>query len=179
MFSYGPCHMAEQKQGDQLEPTYSSSVRIPDVALRIHQKRWTIGRSDERGSGISMLVAQHDDDDTYKYKYLSPSLSIVINEDNVGVGATLFPRLLHFTLDMYLILLSVSRRYQVPISKSLVWHNQGMNPTLSIIRYVSRVKWSNPGKGVAPSPAPQCSSHWKGSLLVALNYGRQLLLYQY
>ena len=26
---------------------------------------------------------------------------------------------------------------------------------LSIIRYVSRVKWSNPGKGVAPSPSPQ------------------------
>ena len=24
--------------------------------------------------------------------------------------------------------------------------------TLSIIRYVSRVKWSNPGKGVVPSP---------------------------
>ena len=28
--------------------------------------------------------------------------------------------------------------------------------TLSFIRYVSRVKWSNPGKGVAPSPTPQC-----------------------
>ena len=28
MHSYGPLHMAEQKQGDQLEPTYSSSVRI-------------------------------------------------------------------------------------------------------------------------------------------------------
>ena len=26
--------------------------------------------------------------------------------------------------------------------------------TLSIIRYRSRVKWSNPGKGVAPSPTP-------------------------
>ena len=26
--------------------------------------------------------------------------------------------------------------------------------TLSIIMYVSRVKWSNPGKGVAPSPTP-------------------------
>ena len=26
--------------------------------------------------------------------------------------------------------------------------------TLSNIRYVSRVKWSNPGKGVAPSPTP-------------------------
>ena len=31
--------------------------------------------------------------------------------------------------------------------------------TLSIIRYVSRVKWSNPGKGVAPSATPQCSSY--------------------
>ena len=31
--------------------------------------------------------------------------------------------------------------------------------TLSIIRYVSRVKWSNPGKGVAPSPTPWCSSY--------------------
>ena len=46
--------------------------------------------------------------------------------------------------------------------------------TLSNIRYVSRVKWSNPGKGVAPSPTPQCNSDWKGSLLVALDYGRQL-----
>ena len=26
----------------------------------------------------------------------------------------------------------------------------------------SRVKWSNPGKGVAPSSTPQCSSYWKG-----------------
>ena len=51
--------------------------------------------------------------------------------------------------------------------------------TLSIIRYVSRVKWSNPGKEVAPSSTPQCSSYWIGSLLVALDYGRQLyyLLY--
>ena len=52
--------------------------------------------------------------------------------------------------------------------------------TLSNIRYISRVKWSNPGKGVAPSPTPRCSSYWKGSLLVTLNYGRQLyLLYIY
>ena len=40
--------------------------------------------------------------------------------------------------------------------------------TLSNIRYISRVKRSNPGKRVAPSPIPQCSSYWKGSLLVAL-----------
>ena len=29
--------------------------------------------------------------------------------------------------------------------------------TLSIIRYGSRIKWSNPGKGVAPFPTPWCS----------------------
>ena len=49
--------------------------------------------------------------------------------------------------------------------------------TLSIIRYVSRVKWSNPGKIVAPSPTSQCSSYWKRSLWVALDYSRQLYLY--
>ena len=58
MFSNGPLHMAEQKQGDQLEPIYSSSVRIRDVALRTSQKQCTIGRSGERESGISVLVAR-------------------------------------------------------------------------------------------------------------------------
>ena len=62
MYSYGPPHMAEQKQDDQHEPRYSSLVRIRDVALRTCQKRLTIGRSGERGSGISVLAARHDDD---------------------------------------------------------------------------------------------------------------------
>ena len=31
--------------------------------------------------------------------------------------------------------------------------------TLSNIRYVSRVKWSNPRKGVVPIPTPRCSSY--------------------
>ena len=50
--------------------------------------------------------------------------------------------------------------------------------TLSNIRYVSRVKWSTPAKGVAPfpTPLPRCSNYWKGSLLVAVNYGCQLYL---
>ena len=49
--------------------------------------------------------------------------------------------------------------------------------TLSIIRYVLRVKWSNPGKGVAPSSTPRSSSYWKGGFWVAPDYGRQLYLY--
>ena len=42
--------------------TYSSYVRTWDVALKTCQRRWTISRSGERVSGIS-LPAAHDDDD--------------------------------------------------------------------------------------------------------------------
>ena len=63
MYSYRPPYMAKQKQDDQLERTYSSYMRIQDVALKTCQRRWTIGRSGERDSGISVLAARHDDDD--------------------------------------------------------------------------------------------------------------------
>ena len=39
MYSCGPLHMDEQRQDDQLEPTYSSSVSIRDVALKTYQKQ--------------------------------------------------------------------------------------------------------------------------------------------
>ena len=48
----------QEKQDNQLEHTYSSYVRIQDVALKTCQRR-----SGERGSGISVLAARHDDDD--------------------------------------------------------------------------------------------------------------------
>ena len=60
-------HMAGQKQDDQLEHTYSSYVRIRDVARKTGQRRWTIGRSGERGSGNTVLSAWHDDDDDDVY----------------------------------------------------------------------------------------------------------------
>ena len=63
-------HMAEQKQDDQLELTYSSYVRIRDVAQKTCQRRWMIGRSGERGSGISVLAAWHDEDDDRRYSEL-------------------------------------------------------------------------------------------------------------
>ena len=66
MYSNGPPHMAEQKQDDQLEHTYSIYVRIRDVALKTCQRRWTIGRSGERESAMSVLTARHDDDDDLK-----------------------------------------------------------------------------------------------------------------
>ena len=55
--------MAKQKQDDQLEYTYSSYVRIRNVILKICPRRWMIGRSGDRRSGISVLAARHDDDD--------------------------------------------------------------------------------------------------------------------
>ena len=44
IYSYGPFHMAKQKQSDLLEGTC--------------RKRWTTGRGGERGSGISVLMAR-------------------------------------------------------------------------------------------------------------------------
>ena len=66
MYSYGSPHMAAQKQDDQLERTFSSYVRIQAVVLKTYLGRWTIGRSGERGSGISVLPARYDDDDDIK-----------------------------------------------------------------------------------------------------------------
>ena len=63
MYSYGPPHMAVQKQDDQHEHTFSSYVRIRDVVLKTYLGRWTLGRSGERGSGISVLPERYDDDD--------------------------------------------------------------------------------------------------------------------
>ena len=63
MYSYGPPHIAVQKQDDQLELTYSNYVRTQDVTLKTCLRRWMIGRNGERGSGISVLAARHDFDD--------------------------------------------------------------------------------------------------------------------
>ena len=60
--------MAMQKQDDQHERTFSSYVRIRDVVLKTYLGRWTIGRSGERGSGISVLPAWHDDDEERERK---------------------------------------------------------------------------------------------------------------
>ena len=69
LYSYGPPHMAVQKQDDQHEHTFSNYVRIQDVVLKTCLRRWTIGKSGERGSGISVLPARHDDD-IYIYIYI-------------------------------------------------------------------------------------------------------------
>ena len=67
----------------------------------------------------------------------------------------------------------------VSYERFLKWYLIPPCLTLSNKRYVSRVKWSNPRKEVSPSPTPWCSGYWKGSLLVTLDYGRQIYFYIY
>ena len=45
------------------------------------------------------------------------------------------------------------------IQRLLKWYLIPPCLTLSNMRYVSRIKWSNPGKEVVPSPTPRCSSY--------------------
>ena len=63
-------HMTVQKQDDQYEHTFSNYMRIQDVVQKTCLRRWTIGKSGKRGSGISVLPARHDDDDIYLYIYV-------------------------------------------------------------------------------------------------------------
>ena len=74
--------MAEQKQDDQ--HTFSNYVRIRDVVQKTCQRRWTIGKSGERGSGISVLPARHDDDDDDDIDHFkSYSYSIEVGEKRI------------------------------------------------------------------------------------------------
>ena len=59
MYSYGPLHWDEQRQDVQIEHTYTSSVPILDVAWITFQGQWMIRRCCERGSEISVLMAQN------------------------------------------------------------------------------------------------------------------------
>ena len=55
--------MDDERQDDQPEPTYSSSVSIRDVVLKTCRKKWIIEKDGQRGSGIFVLMVRHDDDD--------------------------------------------------------------------------------------------------------------------
>ena len=84
MYSYGPPHMAGQKQDDQHEHTFSSYLRIRDIALKTCQRRWTIGKSGKRGSGISVPVERQDDDWCVCIYLLNPSTtSKMWHKDNL------------------------------------------------------------------------------------------------
>ena len=106
MYSYGPPHMAKQKQDDQLKHTYSSYVGIRDVALKTCQERWMIGRSGERGSGISVLTAWHDDEEDISSK------STLTGSDCTCQGPT-------YGWNWTLKIISIKSKYLIPYNCKL------------------------------------------------------------
>ena len=91
MYSYGSLHTAAQKQDDQHERTFSSCVRIQDVVLKTCLGRWTIGRSGERGSGISVLPARYDDDEVAQDAGLEFTRADVVVSISRGPPGQWFP----------------------------------------------------------------------------------------
>ena len=62
-YSSGSHQTDEQRQDDQLEPIFNSSVPIQDVALETNREQWMTETGGERESGRSMQAGRHDDDD--------------------------------------------------------------------------------------------------------------------
>ena len=92
-----PSH-GREKAGRQHEHSFSNYVRIRDAVRKTCLRRWTIGKSGERGSGISVLPARHDDDDEVsKVDHLSRrrpkgSFSIATTQ-RYETGGYSFPRI--------------------------------------------------------------------------------------
>ena len=116
MSPYRPLDMAKQNQDDLFEHTYNSYVRIRDLALKTSQMRWTIGKSGERGSGISVLAARHDDDDIYIYIYIYERHTISFQTFfvwafNIVVDSRKFSMLLLYIVPIVQTLLPVTFGY--------------------------------------------------------------------
>ena len=76
-YSCGPFHMDKQRQDNQLEPTYNSSMPIRNVALKTYRGRWMIEKGGERGWGRSALVVGHDDEFSSKVQiFFQPFTSL-------------------------------------------------------------------------------------------------------
>ena len=69
--------MDKQRQDDQLEPIYNSSVPIQDIALKTSREQWKIETGGQKGSGRSALAARHDDDDD-RYQRMRPTATSYI-----------------------------------------------------------------------------------------------------
>ena len=101
----------------------------------------------------------------------------------VGEGATLFPGLLHFTIDPYFMMLSVKQN-GIKYHFFNLWYDSTTDEHCTHFQtqhHKARIKgmWSNPEKGITLSSTPLCCSCWKGSLRFALDYGRPTNIYIY
>ena len=123
---------------------------------------------------LMMIIIQHFKEILWIYICVNEHLKFV------SIYFYIFYQTLAWWLECSLMARETWVKSQVESYQGLKkWYLMPLWLTLSIIRYRSRVKWSNPRKGVAPPPTPWCGSYQKGILWVTLDYGRQLYFYLY
>ena len=126
-----PPHMVKQKQDDQLEFTYSSYMKTQNVTLKTCRRRWMIGRGGERGSGISVLAARHEDDDIYIYMYISSSSCRAASTDiylsiYIYIYSCIYLSSVHIYMSVYFhiyYLFIISRSIFISISLNFIQFN--------------------------------------------------------
>ena len=110
--------------------TIQIATFIRDVALKTCHMRWTIGKSGERGPGISVLVARHDDDDDdipYKLACLMFSTSQTTTH-------------FHFVFDLTILQRAGTNLSIFPFSHRLTGLPRA---SLRSLRYNSTTEWVN------------------------------------
>ena len=55
------------------------NIKTQDVALRIYQKQWAIGKCGKRGPEISVLIARRDDDGICNVLFFKETSAFTIN----------------------------------------------------------------------------------------------------
>ena len=133
MYSYGSPHMAAQKQDNQLERTFSSYVRIQDVVLKTYLGRWTIGRSGERGSWISVLPARYDDDDDDIYIYITYNIYYIYIY--IYIREPSYHKMLECKFDFQMLCCVPFRT--ISLSKSVkppIFSCYGLNSTITVLQ---------------------------------------------
>ena len=143
MYSYGSPHTAAQKQDDLHERTFSSYVRIQVVVLKTYLGRWTIGRSGERGSGISVLPARYDDDDDVIRSGVLAEISwftctskshrsLRVSFSRTGIGLCIYHLLVWLNLNFF----HVSQWITLPTQSCLVLYSFCANLLYSLIMWL-------------------------------------------
>ena len=159
MYSYGSPHTAAQKQDDQHERTFSSYVRIQVVVLKTYLGRWTIGRSGERGSGISVLPARYDDDIyicIYIYVRIQTDSCICICIRICTLMCTHKHRHIKIWLHIgILIYFSLFTVWRIPYRVSSIW--TALSFSLSLYIYISNWFKAVVGRVFTHVSGDQCS----------------------
>ena len=96
-----------------------------------------------------------------------PRLGVVAIEK--GAFGSPLTKITNFSLLIYIYIGLMSRVFSSGPGDWSSIPGRVMPPCEALNTIRSRVKWSNPGIWVAPSPTPWCSSYWKGSLQVTLD----------